>query len=515
MTRDEKRLVVAMPHTVAVFERVDGSLREGQTIELTDDAPRVTEDEEQRLWIGGSHLHRGGLFSDKVEKFGSKLGGYVEHVALLRPGLLCGVGGQGEVLLDLESQAVLHRRRAREGHACSVAATADERAIFADGGPSAWVIDPAHPAGYTQLRFERASEHAPSEEGIVLVAVDHKGRALLAARDGAVAWTTSSLRRDGEAFSELAATERLPLALTADDHWMYVLRPRGRLQRISIAPLPDDGEEVAKPNSAKPNPAKRDRRGNGPKSAPEPHQPRLQELRLPREATTMAILRAPEGDNLVFGGPQNDGFLGRLWTTPIEGEDALAWEDAPLTQRPLREAPPATDATPNFAQVRHRLDEAQRRLGEIEVDDVLSGDTSHWVTAAQGSNLLERPITGIPVEEVLGGDTLLLPALIRAREGTVRPALVLWPGVPEDRDREAKPLRWLVWGDDPRGWMPLTTPEIRRQRWTRRDIFPLQACLARCPEVPGRRAKIPSRWIDAEQYEALARECKKLLKVVW
>src|SRR5690606_6154441 len=197
VTRDQKRLVVSMAYSLAIFERVDKGLREGQSIELPDEAPHVSEGSDHRLWIGGSHLHRGGLFNDKIEKYGSKLGGYVDHVALLRPGLVCGVGSQGEVLLDVDNDEVLHRRRSREGRACSVAATADERAIFADGGASAWVIDPAHPAGYTQLRFERASEHAPPEEGIVLVVVDHKGRALLAARDGAIAWTTSSLRRDG------------------------------------------------------------------------------------------------------------------------------------------------------------------------------------------------------------------------------------------------------------------------------------------------------------------------------
>jgi hypothetical protein len=33
--------------------------------------------------------------------------------------------------------------------------------------------------------------------------------------------------------------------------------------------------------------------------------------------------------------------------------------------------------------------------------------------------------------------------------------------------------------------------------------------------VAGRRARLPERWTDAENFQALARECKKLLKVLW
>jgi hypothetical protein len=74
----------------------------------------------------------------------------------------------------------------------------------------------------------------------------------------------------------------------------------------------------------------------------------------------------------------------------------------------------------------------------------------------------------------------------------------------------------LVWGDEPRAWMALETPEIRLQRWSRTDVFPIHVALAGVPEgVPGKRRKIDPKWIDREHFEALAKECKKLLKVLW
>ena len=33
--------------------------------------------------------------------------------------------------------------------------------------------------------------------------------------------------------------------------------------------------------------------------------------------------------------------------------------------------------------------------------------------------------------------------------------------------------------------------------------------------LPGHRTPLPSRWVDAELFAALGRECKKLLKVIW
>ena len=35
------------------------------------------------------------------------------------------------------------------------------------------------------------------------------------------------------------------------------------------------------------------------------------------------------------------------------------------------------------------------------------------------------------------------------------------------------------------------------------------------PVVAGRRATVPARWVDAELFAALVKECKRLLKVLW
>ena len=48
-------------------------------------------------------------------------------------------------------------------------------------------------------------------------------------------------------------------------------------------------------------------------------------------------------------------------------------------------------------------------------------------------------------------------------------------------------------------------------------MFPIQVALAGVPEgVPGKRSKeYDPKWVDREHFEALAKECKKLLKVLW
>jgi hypothetical protein len=61
----------------------------------------------------------------------------------------------------------------------------------------------------------------------------------------------------------------------------------------------------------------------------------------------------------------------------------------------------------------------------------------------------------------------------------------------------------------------MLTPEIRSQRWKRSDLFPMQVAIRKLPEIPGKRDRIPKSWVDPELFEALAKECKKLLKVLW
>jgi hypothetical protein len=105
--------------------------------------------------------------------------------------------------------------------------------------------------------------------------------------------------------------------------------------------------------------------------------------------------------------------------------------------------------------------------------------------------------------------------MLRLHEGTVRPGLVLWPGVAAD-DRALPRMRWLTWGHEPRGWIELDTPQIRAQGWSRREVFPLQTALRQAPPaVAGRRPAIPERWVDAELFAAFVKECKKLLRVLW
>jgi hypothetical protein len=64
--------------------------------------------------------------------------------------------------------------------------------------------------------------------------------------------------------------------------------------------------------------------------------------------------------------------------------------------------------------------------------------------------------------------------------------------------------------------MHLSTPSIRKQGWSRREVFPLEVALrGDPPAVAGHRPALPRRWHDPELFAALAKECKKLLKVLW
>ncbi len=90
---------------------------------------------------------------------------------------------------------------------------------------------------------------------------------------------------------------------------------------------------------------------------------------------------------------------------------------------------------------------------------------------------------------------------------------MLWPGTP-DPHREPPEPQWLVWGDNPRGWMPLETPQIRAQGWSRTDLFPMQIAVRRAPDRRRQPRADPREWVDPELFQALARECKKLLKVI-
>lgn len=501
VSRDGKRVLVTLPYDVWIVSAQ--TLEVERTIPLDSPRPSVFEGEEGVLWIGGQHLHRSTLFGTAATKLGSKLGGFVDHVCQLRSRLLCGVGSQGEVLWDVAKEEVVHRRKVAEHTVLGLVPTADGRVVWSGGEPHAWVIDPDHPQGYTKLKLKHTSPVDVPAEAIVALGTTVEGGCVLAARDGAVAWTNRGLRLVGERHFKDGSGGR-PLAVASDAQHVYVLRPAGVLHRFLLA-QPKPEAPARGPEAKKPAPRA--------KSEPEPESlPEAEQCRLRRLATCIAI-----GDDgqLVLAGPHADDQLGRLWR---EDPTSLTWEPLPLGQRTLVEPEPASPeaeaakVVPSFIPTRSKP--SGEPITAIKVDDVLAGTPTLWITKPSGT-LLERPAHPAAESDVLPGDAVILPAMVRMHEGTARPALLLWPGVADD-EREPMSPQWLVWGDRPRGWMPLRTPEIRAQTWSRRDVFPLQIALPRDPSaLPGHRTPLPTRWVDAELFAALGRECKKLLKVLW
>ena len=487
-SRDGKRLLAALPYEVWVLAAA--TLEVERSVQVPASEPSVCEMGDGELWFGGHHLHRGTYFSTAPAKVGSKLGGVVDRVCAVRSDLLCGVGGQGEILWRTDKDQAVHRRKASEHDTFALVAAAGQ-AIWADGSAAAWVIDPDRPAGYMQLRLRSTSPVEVEAEGIVALGVTSGGRVILAARDGGVGWTGHGLRLEAERFPRMALRHAAPLAVAGDERWVYVLRPRGLLQRFLIEqPRPADPDD------------------------PPPPLPEAQEHRLRWPASALALLDAQHAGpaRLILGGPQAEGLLGRLWRCD---PDALEWRPLALGKRALVEAPaePVQEArkVPDFTPTRSKI--SGPPLAQLGVDAVLGPRSGALITTPHGA-LLERPFIERPVADAMPADTVVLPAMIRSREGTARPAVLLWPGV-SDPERDPPEPTWLVWGDSPRGWMPLTTPKIREQGWSRPDLFPMQVALAAAPSVAGNRPPLPERWVDPELFAALARECKRLLKVIW
>jgi hypothetical protein len=507
-TADARHLIVTLPHELWILDAK--SLAVQRTIPIVAARPSVAEGWEGALWIGGQHLHRANIHASAASKIGSKLGGYVDHVALIRDDLLCCVGSAGEMLWDIDREASTHKRKSPGPGAIGLVASADGRGVFCDGTETAWVIDPAHVAGYAQLRLSATSPVSVASEAIVCLGrtpSDRGGRVLLGARDGAVAWTTHDLRLAGERVPVGRADA--PLALAGDERWVYSLRGRGVLQRFLIAQPPAPKRDKKQQQQKRPA---------QPVEPEPPPLPEAQEVRLDKLADCMALLIDADKRSLVLGGSRANGQLGRLWTVD---PDALDWQPLALARRTLAEPPPPPDPDaeppppqkPSFIATKHKLTGA--KISTISVDDIVGGKVEYWLTHGTGS-LLERPTDHLPIADILPGDALLLPAMVRFAEGTARPALLLWPGVVEDHAGPAPEPSLLVWGDEPRGWMPLETPELRKQKWSRTDVFPIQVALARIPDkLPGKRRKIDPKWIDAGHFDALAKECKKLLKVLW
>ena len=493
LSEDGKRLFVALPYEVVVVNA--RTLEAERSIPLPAAAPSVAEAKDGALWLGGHHLHLGSAFQVHYRKVGTRLSGYVDRLSMIRPGLLCGVGSQGEVLWDVAKEATIHRRKIGEHSTYGLLALRG-KAVWADGSPSAWLIEPEHPGGYTQLRFRSTSPVATPDEGIVAIGATARGLCLLAARDGGVAWLAANLRLEGERFpSGLAPRQALPLAIVSDDRWIYVLRPRGLLHRFLIEQPkvhPSDPEEEP------------------------PILPEAQECRLKWTASVLTLnLVDGAPTQLLLGGPQAEGLLGRLWRADPEAQE---WRELKLGERTLLPAPDkdekagaAKREVPDFTPTRSKI--SGDPIATIKVDAILSERNDVVITTASGT-LLERPTKAVAADEVMPADTVILPAMIRPRQGVARPALLLWPGV-RDSDREPSAPTWLVWGDSPRGWMVLETPQIRAQGWSRPDLFPMQIAIPHLPEVAGHRPRLNKKWADPEHFNALARECKRLLKVIW
>ena len=518
---DGRVLIVTLPYEIWIVNAK--TLTTQRTIPLTMATPSVVEGWEGALWIGGQHLHQANVQSTSATKIGTKLGGYVDHLCLIRDDLLAGVGAQGEMLWDIDREGPVHKRKSGGPNATGTVSSGDGRAVFSDGTETTWVIDPNHTEGYAKLRLAATSPVSVPSEAIVCLGrsdASKGGRVLLGAADGAVAWTTRDLRLAGERIP-VGKRDMTPLALAADERWVYVLRRRGVLHRFLIA------QPGAKKASGKDSRGKKGKKGKRRAQQPSGQQageheppplPLAQEARLGKRASCMTLVLDEAKRTLLLGGPKADGALGRLWTTDPE---SLEWQELELGARTLAEPPPPPDPDaeppapqrPSFIATKNKL--SGPKLSTVSVDDIVGAKVDYWLTHGSGS-LLERPLAKLDFDAILPGDAVLFPTMVRFAEGTARPALLLWPGVVEDHKSPPPPPQLLVWGDEPRGWLALETPQIRKQKWTRTDVFPIQVAIAGVPEgLPGKRQGLDPKWIDRKHYEALAKECKKLLKVLW
>jgi hypothetical protein len=487
ISRDLKRLLVVLPYEVCVVQSKDLSIQ--RRIPLPTRQPSLTENLSGQLWIGGNLLHEGSSWGEQLTKLGSKLSGFVDKVCLLRPDLLCGAGSNGQLLWNLETHTESHRRKASEGEVTSLIATADERAIFTNGKTNAWVVDPHHPSGYGQLKFKETSPVVQDSEIIDRAGLTSNGRALLAARDGGIAVTHSDLRIDQAWFPRPDSGSMAPLAVVGDAHFIYVLRSHGRLQRFCYAAPPTEEGEPAPLEQFPPA-----------------------EHTLEKNASCMSLLEqegAPSA--LLLGGPRAQAQLGHLWRLDVA---SLTWTPIRLRSRVRVEDDASSESrAPSFVATKTKVDGPP--LSSLGVDDVLRESAAAMISTARGAPR-DRPYVALGDKTPLGADTLVMPAMFRLKEGTARPGLVVWSGTSRP-DLPAPKLQFLTWGKDPSvGWIELSTPEIRAQQWSRGDVFPLQVAIRRVPKnVPGQRATIPRTWEDAALFDALARECRKAMKVLW
>lgn len=503
-SRDQKWVYAIVPYAICVL---DFELRRVErVIELPHPKPSLWEDQDHQLWIGGHHLYIAHAFSGKAQKVGSKLAGWVDQIiGLDEEGLLFGVGSQGEILLERDTRKERFRRSAHHNGPFDLCALQDTRPLFCHGQRGAHIVDIHHLDGYTQLRLKDQDDWENPRQALSKCyrAPDcHPERVFLAAQDGAVAWTGPGLRLDASLYLAEPGPAPQPLALFADPRWLYVLRERGELCRYLLAP--------PKLKNKSKDPWSKGRVAKDPL-------PRAQRCRLGKIATTMNGRWEPAAPDSEDDAPRTElrfgaakGQLGIVWSLKPE---SLEWENLTLGERLHSEAP--VQSAPNFVATRHRF-EGPRIQDFLEVDTLLNDAQGIWVSGSGSNSVLDRSIRSIAPCELMPQDSLVLAAMFRFAQGTARPGWVYWSAKGEQPS-----IRYFVWGDEPRQWIELITPELRRQKWERRSVFPMQVALSATgleelsQQKDSRYDKLPSRWQDRELFAALAKECRKLLRVLW
>jgi hypothetical protein len=510
LSGDGKRVYALQPFEVSVLHAK--TLELIRSIEVPNEVPSVAETEDGELLIGGHHLYRVAPLAGRAQKAGARLGGWVDRVAMLRGDQLIGVGQSGEILWTLGKSAFDHQRAQTHTKIAGPLVLPNQHAVFADGGSSAWILDPAHPEGYTQLHLKRTSVTSEPGERIVALHTDPRGRIALAAADGAVAITTDRLTISREfcprapvMSAAISPWERAALAIANDERWLYVLRPGGEIHRFLLQqPARPKESPAARPGAAR--------------VAPADPLPPAQYAKLDASAEFFILLGSDEGENyqcpaLVAGRRGTDLELGYVSRLDLE---TLSWQGLTLRERPIVEVapPPAPPAAPSFVVLRNKP--KGPALKTLAVDDVLAADGPTWICAHQGP-LLERATQVLAADiEILPGDTLVMAAMLKPANGLIRPALALWPAHPEDASQAEEPTL-LVWGDAPRGWFALNTLTLREQRWPRAEFFPCAVMLREVVrDPPGKRRPLPAHWqVNGEAFSNAAQECKRLLKVLW
>lgn len=508
-SKDGKWLFALVPYGIRVLPSDLSSVE--RSIDLPHPRPSLWEGDDHELWIGGHHLYKAHAFSGAPSKAGTKLSGWVDHiVGLQRDELLLGVGPQGEILVDRKSLQEHFRRQHPHPGPFDLCALASDKAMICHGQSVGHILDLNHLKGYTQIGFKDKDTWDNPAQRLCLSYHNptcHPSRLFFAACDGSVAWTGQGMRLEASLYLAKPARHTKPLAMYADKRWLYLLLEGGVLHRHLLTPL--------KLKKKDPDPRKRAKVAHDPL-------PGAQKTRLPKIATAMAgHTQAPNPDLnpdpnqapdtcLQFGSGQAKGQLGLVWKVK---PDELDWET--LALGPRQQSSPPEARSPNFVATRHRFD-APKLSDRLTVDDILTGQSELWITGNQVSRVTERSIKALGADEVMPLDSLILPAMLRLANSDARPGWVYW-----EPHHDTASLRYFVWGDNPRAWIELSTPDIRAQKWSRTDVFPLQVALrsdsiGSLPQCSDSRyAALPGAWMDPELFAAMAKECRQRLKVLW